>query len=140
MRWITAAWRTQSLRARITIVATTLFAVAVLIGAVTLFILMRLALTRALDSSAVRAGRSIAAVVQGGNPAPNVLSGAGDQIQIVDAYDQVLSASPGADGTISLLRPDELQRARSGDKITVPGKRGNVADPLRVVAVPAADD
>jgi signal transduction histidine kinase len=140
MRWITAAWRAQSLRARITIVATTLFAVALLVGTFTLFILMRIALTRALDSSAVRAGRSIAAVLQNGNGAPNVLSGAGDQIQIVDADDQVLSASPGADGAVSLLRPDELARARTGSKITIPGRRGNTGDPLRVVAVTAADD
>jgi signal transduction histidine kinase len=140
MRWITAAWRTQSLRARITIVATTLFAVAVIVGALLLFVLMRLALTRALDSSAIRAGRSIASVVQSGNGPPSVLSGAGDQIQVVDANDRVLSYSPGADGVVPLLRPDELSRARGGAKITVDGKRGNVGSPLRVVAVPADDD
>ena len=140
MRWLSALWREQSLRARITIASTTLFAVAVLTGAILLLTLQRTSLVRALDSAASKAGTDLATVWVTGQRPTTVLAGAGDEAQVVNAKNEVLGASPNADRTISLLSADQLTRARAGHKITVPGDPTITNDQLRIVAVKAGDD
>ena len=140
MRWLSALWREQSLRARITIVTTTLFACAVLTGAVLLIQLQRVSLIRALDSAASRAGAQIAALWVSGNRPRTILGSAGDQIQVVNSLNEVLSYSPDADHTVSLLNAEQLQHARSGHKITMRGDPAITGDRLRIVAVRAGAD
>ncbi|MEP6598427.1 MAG: ATP-binding protein [Actinomycetota bacterium] len=140
MRWLTALWHEQSLRARITIVATALFAFAVITGAVLLIALQRVSLIRALDSSAAKAGNAVAQLRLSGTKPAVVLAAGGDQIQVVDADDTVVAASPGADAIRPLLKPDQIARARNGDKITVPGERGNTEEQLRVLGVRAGPE
>jgi hypothetical protein len=55
-RW----WVRQSLRARLTLIATALFSAAVLTGVVLLLVVQRAALTRVLDQSANKTANSIA--------------------------------------------------------------------------------
>ena len=109
MGWLRELWRRQSLRARITLTSTALFAFAVVTGAVLLLALQRVSLIRALDSSARRAGDDVATLRAAGNTPPVILAGA-DQIQVVDTDDSVVAASPGADAVRPLLKPDELAR------------------------------
>lgn len=140
MRWLAELWREQSLRARITVVTTALFAFSVVTGAVLLIALQRASLIRALDSSAGKSGDDVATLRLAGTKPTVILAGAGDQIQVIDADDNVVAASPGADAIRPLVKPDQLDRVRNGAKITVPGERGNTDEQLRVLGVRAGTE
>src|SRR3954470_12180341 len=120
-RWPRAWWARQSLRARLTLLATALFSFAVITGAVLLLVLQRYALTRVLDQSATKTGRDIAKQVTGNRlPRPvTPTTGGITAVQVVDANDDVLTASPGADRVKSLLPEDELEAVRNGDRPTI---------------------
>src|SRR5205823_12276161 len=98
------------------------------------------ALIRGLDSAATRAGKQIAALWITGNRPRTILGSAGDQIQVVNSLNEVLSNSPDADHTISLVSTDQLVQARSGHQITLRGDPAITDDRLRIVGVPAGDD
>ena len=51
-RWPRRWWKQQSLRARLTLLATGLFSLAVITGAILVIVLQRYALTRVLDQAA----------------------------------------------------------------------------------------
>jgi len=95
----------QSLRARLTLIATALFSCAVITGAVLLLVLQRYALTRVLDQSASKTARDIAKQVTGDRVPLAVLATtpgiAG--VQVVDASDRVVTASSGTDRAKSLV-------------------------------------
>ncbi len=116
-RW----WTRQSLRARLTLLATALFSFAVITGAVLLLILQRYALTRVLDQTASKTARDIARQVSVGSVPPTVTPTTGgiSAVQIVDERDNVLSASPGADRVIPLVTPTQLDQVRDGERIDV---------------------
>jgi signal transduction histidine kinase len=134
-RW----WRALSLRGRITLVATGLFAIAVASGAVITLFVVRISLTHTLDSGAIKTGNDIAALVRS-NRAPNPIlatSGGVVQVQVVDANNRVINASPGGDFGVSMVSPDQLSRVRGGARIEVVGVATGVDDQLRVIGVPA---
>ncbi len=137
MRWLSELWRSQSLRAHITLVATGLFSIAVLTGAVLLITLQRQALIRALDSSASKAGTDVAGLVVNGKLPANIIANSGgvDQIQVVDAQDRVISHSPGTDALKSLLYPDQLARARAGHHVTITPDQANTDEQMRVTGI-----
>ncbi len=139
MRWLSELWRGQSLRARITIVTTALFAFAVFTGAVLVLALQRYSLLHALDASGRRAARSVAASRIDGPKPGTLLAGSGDLIQVVDADDRVVAVSPGTDATTPLLRADQLAQARGGTTITIAGDPAVTDEQLRVVAAIADD-
>ncbi|MEO6700330.1 MAG: ATP-binding protein [Jatrophihabitantaceae bacterium] len=134
-RW----WRHRSLRARITLLATSLFTLALVLAGVILLFTVGKSLLNTLDSSAERSGDVVASLVKSGRLPQQVLAGSGgvSLVQVVDADNRVLAASPGADTAVSVLTPDELARARSGRHLTVAGDRASLDTPLRVVAVKA---
>jgi signal transduction histidine kinase len=134
---VLAWWRRRSLRARITILATTIF-VAAFSGAILLSLAaLTHSLTRAVDRSAIRTGQEVASQVDSGDLDKVLLTGV-FLTQVVDAQNHVLSASLSTDGFRSMLTKSELVRARAGERITIPGSRGvGTEDPLRVVAVNA---
>jgi signal transduction histidine kinase len=138
--WLSNLWRGQSLRARITIVATTLFAFAVITGALLLLILQRASLIRSLDSQATKIGQAVAVTRVSGTKPPTVVAAAGEQIQVLDANGTVVASSGTADRVKPLLNPDELRRAKNGHPIDIPGERGNTNQELRVVVVPAGSE
>ncbi|MEO6886480.1 MAG: hypothetical protein ABI232_09380, partial [Jatrophihabitantaceae bacterium] len=84
-RW----WSRQSLRARLTLLATALFTFAVATGAVLLLVLQRYALTRVLDSSADKTASDIARQFTSGKNPTTVLptTGGVTSVQVVDFLD-----------------------------------------------------
>jgi signal transduction histidine kinase len=134
-----AWWRRRSLRARLTLVSAALFSLTLIIAGVLLFILIGRSLVNTLDSSAERTGREVAALVQQNSLPKQLLAGSGgvSLVQVVDGANRVVAASPGADSVVSVLRDNELTRARLGKPLNVSGARASSDRPLRVVAVPA---
>src|SRR6185437_6117427 len=135
LRW----WRWRSLRARITVLATALFTLALaLAGGILLFTVGK-SLLNTLDSSAERTGGEVAALVQSGRLPKELLAGSGgvSLVQVVDENNRVLAASPGADTAVSVLRPSELAQVRAGKNLTVAGDRASLDETVRVVGVAA---
>ncbi|HJQ41497.1 MAG TPA: hypothetical protein VJ831_00300, partial [Jatrophihabitantaceae bacterium] len=135
LRW----WARQSLRARLTLLATALFSFAVLTGAVLLLVLQRYALVRTLDNSAEKSAKDTAAIYKSGKSPATVLPTTGGVIamQVVDAEDRVIAVCCGADRVLSLLTPDQLQHARNGRRYNINNPTSNSRQ--RVVAEPADD-
>jgi signal transduction histidine kinase len=126
-------WARQSLRARLTLLATALFSFAVITGAVLLLVLQRYALTRVLDQSANKTASDIAKLFSSGKE-PTTLpptSGGITAVQVVDAKDVVIAASPGADRHTSIVTPKQLAAVRNGDRPTVTSPTSDAR--LRVV-------
>ncbi len=129
-RW----WSRQSLRRRLTLVATALFSVAVATGAVLLLVLQRYALTRVLDQSALKTARDIATQVRSGRLPPTVApttSGIA-AVQVLDSRGAVLSASQGVDHTVPLILPSQLREVRAGERIEIDSTTSDAR--LRVLA------
>jgi len=135
LRW----WRRRSLRARITLLATALFTVALMLAGLILVFTVGKSLLNTLDSSAERSGAEVGALVQSGRLPAQVLAGSGgvSLVQVVDANNRVVAASPGADSAVSLVTADELARVRQGRPLTVSGERASSDEPLRIVGVRA---
>jgi signal transduction histidine kinase len=134
-----AWWQRRSLRARITILATTMFVLAFSVAILLSVVALTNSLTRALDRSAVRTGEEVASLVNSSDLPEQLLAGSGGvfMVQVVDGGDYVLAASPSADAAVSMLQPSELARAKMGETVTVPGSRVGSDAPVRVVAVNA---
>lgn len=134
-RW----WARQSLRARLTLLATALFTFAVATGAVLLLVLQRYALTRVLDSSADKTASDIARQFTSGKNPTTVLptTGGVTSVQVVDFLDRVIAASPGADRSTPVLAPDQLKQARAGSRFDIASTTSNSR--LRVLAHAAGD-
>jgi signal transduction histidine kinase len=133
VRWPRQWWVRQSLRARLTLLATALFSFAVITGAVLLLVLQRYALTKVLDQSANKTASDIAKLFSSGKE-PTTLpptSGGITAVQVVDAADHVIAASPGADRHTSILTPHELEAVRNGDRPTITSTTSDAR--LRVV-------
>jgi signal transduction histidine kinase len=128
-RW----WVRQSLRARLTLIATALFSAAVITGVVLLLVVQRSALTRVLDQSANRTATSIARLFNSGKEPVTLppTSGGITAVQVVDAGNVVVAASPGADRRVSVVTAHELQAVRSGARPTVTSPTSNAR--LRIV-------
>lgn len=141
-RWLGDWWGARSLRARITIVASTLFALAVVTGTIVLIIVLEQSLIRGIDSSGTKTGDDIAALVRrnGGDAPKTLLSSTGDYVQLVDLNGAVLSSSPGADAARPMLPPAELAKLHDGGHLTVSGEWAGIDAQLRVTAVPARSD
>ncbi|MDT4956448.1 MAG: hypothetical protein QOD31_247, partial [Pseudonocardiales bacterium] len=82
LRW----WARQSLRARLTLLATALFTLAVLTGTVLVLVLQRKALVRVLDQSALKTATDIAQQIRQGKQSATVVPTAGGvlEVQVVD--------------------------------------------------------
>ena len=135
LRW----WRWRSLRARITVLATALFTLALALAGGILLYTVGKSLLNTLDSSAQRTGDEVAVLVQSGRLPQRLLAGGGgiSLVQVVDEQNRVLAASPGADTAVSVLSPDQLARVRRGHNLTVDGDRASLDESMRVVGVTA---
>jgi signal transduction histidine kinase len=128
-RW----WVRQSLRARLTLITTALFSFAVITGAVLLLVLQRYALTHVLDQSAGKTASDVARLFSSGKE-PTTLpptSGGVTAVQVVDAKNAVVAATPGTDRHTSLVTTDELAAVRDGNRPTVTSLTSNAR--LRIV-------
>ena len=132
-------WARQSLRARLTLLATALFSLAVITGTVLVLVLQRYTLVRTLDSSALKTGRDIATYVRS-NKLPNPLvptTGGIAAVEVVDRTNHVLTASSGTDRVIPLLDDKQLAQVRDGDRIALSNPISGA--PERALGVKAGD-
>jgi signal transduction histidine kinase len=137
LRW----WEQQSLRARLTLITTALFALAVVIGIVLTLVVQRYALLRTLDQSAQRTARDIARQVHRG-PLPNTVaptSGGVTAVQVVDGNNAVVAATQGLYAhASSFVTRAQLREARGGSPIQIRSPVSNAK--WRVLAKPAGRD
>ncbi|HEY2165872.1 MAG TPA: HAMP domain-containing sensor histidine kinase [Jatrophihabitantaceae bacterium] len=114
-------WARQSLRARLTLLATSLFTIAVVSGAVLVLVLQRYALLRTLDSSAQKTAHDIAQSIGSGKVPSTFAPTTGGVVagQIVDANDQVISACCGSDRVVPLVDHAQLTEIRAGGRVQV---------------------
>lgn len=133
IRW----WRHRTLRARITLLATTIFSIALILAGVILLVTVGKSLLNTLDSSAERTASGVAQLIREGKLPQEVLASNGgpSMVQVVDANNQVIAASPGVDAAVSMVTHDELARIRQGHNLTVSGDRSSVDEPIRVIGV-----
>jgi signal transduction histidine kinase len=136
IRW----WHGRSLRARLVLLGTCGLAAGFLVGGVALYAVLGLALQRSVDAAAESTANEVAALTAEGALSDPLPVAGGQLVQVVDAAGRVRSASVGADRLVPLLRPDELARARKGDRLYVHGDRIAAEGLVRVVAVPVGDD
>jgi signal transduction histidine kinase len=120
--WPARWWARQSLRARLTLIATALFSFAVLTGAVLLLVLQRYALVNVLDSTAEKTGRDIASQMKRSPTLQTVLPTTGGvaAVQVVNGYDVVVAASPGTNRTTPLVNRNQLRQIRDGARLNIP--------------------
>jgi len=121
------------------VVATVLFSLMLVLAGLALLVIVGRLLINTLDSSAQRTGKQFADLVRTNKlPAQLLATSEGvSRIQVVDGQNRVLAASPGSDPVLSMLRSNQLGRARLGGPLTVEGARASLDAPLRVTAVPA---
>jgi signal transduction histidine kinase len=117
LRW----WARQSLRARLTLLATALFSFAVATGAILVLILQRQALLRVLDASAQQSAADIAQQIRNGKQSSTVIPTTGGvlEMQVVDVGNHVIAASPGADRFVPLLTPEQVRKVRAGTRLEI---------------------
>jgi signal transduction histidine kinase len=108
-------------------------AVALAIGSIGLYAALSVESLRRVDHAATATAAEVAGLVRA-DRLPQTLPVSGVEIiQVVDDQGRVVSASVNADRLTSLLRPDELDRARH-DPVTVSGSRLGIDSRLRVRA------
>lgn len=134
-------WRGLGLRGRITLVATGLLSIAVITGAILTVLVVRISLTHALDSAAVKTGLDVAALSEANRLPTPILATSGGvvQVQVVYSDNAVRDATPGGDFGVSMLTSRQLAEVRKGARIQVLDTRGGIKDTLRVIGVPAAN-
>jgi signal transduction histidine kinase len=130
--------RRLTLRARLTLVATAALAVGLSAGAALLVIITHRSGLSTVDGGARRAGQEVAELYAADRlPAViPVTSTSSAYVQIVEGG-QVRLASATADRLVPLLHPDEIDRVRAGEALSLPGERAGMDTPIRVVGVPA---
>jgi len=134
-------WPALSLRARLTVLATALVALALLAGTILLLVALQRSLVAALDDSARRRAEDVAALVDSLQlPDPIPVAAGTPLVQVVDAEDRVRAASPGADRLVPILRPDDVAAVRGGQVRTIDGARLGLSGQLRIVGEPAGGD
>jgi signal transduction histidine kinase len=130
-------WRRRTLRARLLVIGVTGLCLGLTLGGVVFVAALGRVLQRSVDSDAQRTALDVAVMVDAGAlPQPVPVAGA-ELVQVVDAQGRVRSASSGADRLVPMLRPDELRRARSGQRLMIDGEPLGLTGPVRVLAVPA---
>lgn len=131
-------WPALSLRARLTVLATVLVALALVAGTVLLVVALHRSLVAGLDESARQRAGDVATLVDTGQLSDPIPVAAGTPlVQVVDAHDRVRAASPGGDRLVPILRPHDVAAVRDGAVRTVDGSRLGLSGQLRVVGEPA---
>ena len=123
-----------SLRAQLMIIGAAGLSVALAVGSIALYLVLGIAVNKALDDQASASAADVVILVNKGTlPDPLPISGA-QIVQIIDSQHRVVDGTINADRLTPLLHPDELQSALQGSTEVVPGSRAGITGPLRVVA------
>ncbi|MEP6761937.1 MAG: ATP-binding protein [Sporichthyaceae bacterium] len=133
--------RRVGVQGRLTVAATGLVAVVLVIGALGLLVSLRHALLSTLDDSAGQRARDVATLVDNRTlPRSVPVAGGTVLVQVVDDRGRVRAASPAGDSLVPILSGRLLAAARRGTTQVVPGSRIGVDDTLRVVATTAGPE
>lgn len=133
-------WGRRSLRARLTILAAAVLAVALAGGSLLLIVTMQRSLLHELDAGARRTAGQIGTLLDTGTSLPAPLPvGDGNTVavQVVNSSGQVLGASAFADRLEPLLAAAQLRAVRGGRVLTEPGDLAGVNNRLRVSGLAA---
>jgi signal transduction histidine kinase len=129
-----------SLRGRLTLVASILVAGALTTGAILLSEAVSRALVTGVDDAARQRAQDVALLIDTGRlPDPIPVEAGTPLVQVVDAEDRVVAASPGGDQLVPILLPEDVAAVRDGESRTVPGSRLGQSDDLHVVGKAAGD-
>ncbi|HWB34733.1 MAG TPA: HAMP domain-containing protein, partial [Rugosimonospora sp.] len=126
--------RRLSLRARLTLIATAGLAVGLGLGGLLLVAVLGSVLVRGVDSSSRQTADAVVELINEGGLSDPVPTGGTQVVQVLDANSRVRAASVGADRLVPMLHPDELERAKAGRVVTIPGYRVGEDGFVRVVA------
>ena len=133
LAWPVRWWGRQSLRARLTLVATAIFSVAVLTGAILVLQLQRYALLNVLDSTATKTASSLVGPLRENIHSDiEPSSGGVTSIQVVSADDEIVNGTPGFDKLDPILNPEQLDDARNGSHVDITNPSSGLGE--RVVA------
>ncbi|HEX6233672.1 MAG TPA: ATP-binding protein [Jiangellaceae bacterium] len=137
-----ADWFGQlSLRARLTVVASILVAGALTAGAILLTAAVQRSLITAVDEAARQRATDVALLIDTGRlPDPIPVEAGTPLVQVVDAGDRVVAASPGGDRLVPILLPNEVAAVRAGESRRLDGSRLGMAGQLYVVGAAAGDE
>jgi signal transduction histidine kinase len=137
-----AEWfRRLSLRARLTTVATILVAGALAAGAILLSAAVQRSLITAVDEAARQRAGDVALLIDTGRlPDPIPVEAGTPLVQVVDAGDRVVAASPGGDRLVPILLPADVAAVRAGESRRLDGSRLGMAGELYVVGAAAGDE
>lgn len=137
-----AEWfRRLSLRARLTTVATILVAGALAAGAILLSAAVQRSLITAVDEAARQRAADVALLIDTGRlPDPIPVEAGTPLVQVVDAGDRVVAASPGGDRLVPILLPEDVAAVRAGESRRLDGSRLGMAGELYVVGAAAGDE
>jgi signal transduction histidine kinase len=129
-------------RARLTLVVSAGLAVTLAAGAVLLFTVLRLSLTRGLDDTARQGAREVAALAEHRDlPKPVPVADSTLSVQVLDASGQIYDVSLGADRLVPLMSFGMARSlARTGGAVQLNGASFGIPAMLRVVAVPTSGD
>jgi len=131
------ALQSLSLRARLLALGVTGVALALALGSLVLYAVLTFTVNRTVDDGALASARAVAAMVSE-NTVPNPLPVSGSQVvQVVSGSGAVVSASVSADRLTPLLRPPELARALTGERISISGARAGLSGTMRAIAMQA---
>ncbi len=131
--------RRWSPRARLAGTGLAVLAAALLVGALLVYLVTTLALSRSVDAGARTGAQRVAELATAGR-LPEVLPATPPQIiQVLDAEGRVLAASVTGDRVTALVSQAERARLRAGEVVVVPGSRAALGGELRVVGLPADD-
>jgi signal transduction histidine kinase len=139
-----AWWRRRGIRARLTLVVSAGLAVTLAAGALLLFAVLRVSLTRALDDTARQGARQVAALADHNDlPHPVPVANSTLAVQVLDSRGQIIDVAWNpqvADRLVPLL-PFTTARsvAQSGRAVQQAGAPFGIPALLRVVAVPTSD-
>ena len=126
-----------SLRARLMALGVTGVALALALGSLVLYAVLTFTVNRTVDDGAFASAQAVSAMVNE-NTVPNPLPVSGSQlVQVVNDSGAVVSASISADRLTPLLRPSELTKALTGERISIPGARAGLSGTMRAIAVKA---
>ena len=139
---MSAEWfRRLSLRARLTSVATILVAGALAAGAILLSAAVQRSLITAVDEAARQRAADVALLIDTGRlPDPIPVEAGTPLVQVVDAGDRVVAASPGGDRLVPILLPEDVAAVRAGESRRLDGSRLGMAGELYVVGAAAGDE
>jgi signal transduction histidine kinase len=126
-----------SLRARLLALGVTGVALALALGSLVLYAVLTFTVNRTVDDGAFATAQVVSAMVSE-NTIPNPLPVSGSQVvQVIDRSGAVVSGSVSADRLTPLLRPAELAKALTGERISIPGARAGLSGTMRAIAVQA---